>query len=85
MKVCVERGTKLEIVCTNRKASNGLDNKVCGECGHCLTSPEHSRRPNDLSFDGKLAKMQKYLPSGLTEKTLSQRDRIEGRHAPTIG
>ena len=34
--------------------------------------------PKDLSFDEKLAKIQKYLPKGLTEKILSQRDRIEG-------
>jgi class 3 adenylate cyclase/tetratricopeptide (TPR) repeat protein len=34
--------------------------------------------PKDLSFDEKLTKIQKYLPKGLTEKILSQRDRIEG-------
>jgi class 3 adenylate cyclase len=32
----------------------------------------------ELSFDEKLAKIQRYLPKGLTEKVLSQRDRIEG-------
>jgi class 3 adenylate cyclase len=31
-----------------------------------------------LSFDEKLSKVQKYLPKGLTEKILSQKDRIEG-------
>ena len=30
------------------------------------------------SFDEKIAKIQKYLPGGITEKILSQRDRIEG-------
>ncbi|MGD9241133.1 MAG: adenylate/guanylate cyclase domain-containing protein, partial [Desulfobacterales bacterium] len=34
--------------------------------------------PKDLSLDEKLTKIQKYLPKGLTEKILSQRDRIEG-------
>jgi len=34
--------------------------------------------PKDLSFDQKIEKIQKYLPKGLTEKILSQRDRIEG-------
>jgi len=34
--------------------------------------------PKDLSFDEKLTKIQKYLPKGLTEKILAQRDRIEG-------
>jgi class 3 adenylate cyclase/tetratricopeptide (TPR) repeat protein len=32
----------------------------------------------DLTFDEKLTKIQKYLPKGLTEKILSQKDRIEG-------
>jgi class 3 adenylate cyclase/tetratricopeptide (TPR) repeat protein len=32
----------------------------------------------DLSFDQKIEKIQKYLPEGITEKILSQRDRIEG-------
>ena len=34
--------------------------------------------PKDLTFDEKLAKIQKYLPGNITEKILSQRDRIEG-------
>jgi len=32
----------------------------------------------ELSFEEKLKNIQKYLPSGLTEKILSQKDRIEG-------
>jgi class 3 adenylate cyclase len=32
----------------------------------------------DLSLDEKLAKIQRYLPDGLTEKILAQRNRIEG-------
>jgi class 3 adenylate cyclase/tetratricopeptide (TPR) repeat protein len=32
----------------------------------------------ELSFDEKLDKIQRYLPKGLTEKILSQRDKIEG-------
>jgi len=32
----------------------------------------------DLSFEEKLEKIQRYLPKGLTEKILSQRDKIEG-------
>jgi class 3 adenylate cyclase/predicted ATPase len=47
------------------------------ECGHDLTPPSKPT-PKDLSFDEKLDKIQRYLPKGLTEKILSQRDRIEG-------
>jgi class 3 adenylate cyclase len=32
----------------------------------------------ELSFDEKLDKIQRYLPKGLTEKILAQRERIEG-------
>jgi class 3 adenylate cyclase/tetratricopeptide (TPR) repeat protein len=34
--------------------------------------------PRDLSLDEKLAKIQRYLPKGLTEKILAQRGKIEG-------
>ena len=34
--------------------------------------------PKDLSFDEKLEKMQRYLPKGLAEKIISQKDKIEG-------
>jgi predicted ATPase/class 3 adenylate cyclase len=34
--------------------------------------------PKELSFDEKLEKIQRYLPKGLTEKVLSQREKIEG-------
>ena len=75
---CGECGAKLETVCPNCKAANPLHFKFCLKCGHNLTSPPKTPTPKDLSFDEKLAKIQKYLPSGLTEKILSQRDRIEG-------
>jgi predicted ATPase/class 3 adenylate cyclase len=34
--------------------------------------------PQELSFDEKITKIQKYLPKGVTEKILAQKDRIEG-------
>lgn len=51
--------------------------KFCNECGHNLTSASRVI-PQALSFDEKLEKIQRYLPKGLTEKILSQRDKIEG-------
>jgi hypothetical protein len=39
-------------------------------------------RTRTLSFDEKIARIQKCLPSGITEKALSQRDRSEGEKRP---
>jgi class 3 adenylate cyclase/tetratricopeptide (TPR) repeat protein len=77
-KFCKECGTKLELTCPGCGKSIPPDSKFCPECGHNLTSSAETALPKDLSFDEKLAKIQKYLPGGLTEKILSQRDRIEG-------
>ena len=77
-KFCNECGKKLEVVCPECGKANPLASKFCLECGHSLVPPQEPLAPRDLSFDEKLAKIQKYLPSGLTQKILSQRDRIEG-------
>jgi len=76
LKFCGECGAKLERVCPKCNSTNPAQFKFCGECGHNLTLP--SIPPKELSFDEKLKKIQKYLPKGITEKILSQRDRIEG-------
>ncbi len=78
MKFCGECGAELTLACPACSASNPPEFKFCGACGYNLSSPSDTARPKDLSFDEKLAKIQKYLPGGLTEKILSQRDRIEG-------
>jgi hypothetical protein len=55
--------------------------RFCGNCGYKLSLASTSPT-RELSFDEKLAKIQRYLPKGLTEKVLSQRDRIEGERVP---
>ena len=76
-KFCNECGHKFDVTCPECNASNRVGSKFCDECGHKLTT-KPSPPPKELSFDEKLAKIQKYLPKGLTKKILSQRDRIEG-------
>jgi class 3 adenylate cyclase/tetratricopeptide (TPR) repeat protein len=77
MSFCGGCGAKLEKRCLDCSATNPPHFKFCGNCGQDLSiRPEVASR--DLSFDEKLAKIQKYLPNGLTEKVLSQRDKIEG-------
>jgi class 3 adenylate cyclase/tetratricopeptide (TPR) repeat protein len=77
VKFCVECGNKLEAICSKCGFSNSPNFKFCGECGHNLTISS-APLPKDLSLDEKLDKIQKYLPQGLTERILAQRDRIEG-------
>jgi class 3 adenylate cyclase len=77
IKFCGECGVKLERLCPSCNSSSPPNFKFCGECGHKFDAPVETS-PKDLSFDEKLTKVQKYLPKGLTEKILSQKDRIEG-------
>ena len=76
-RFCIECGNKLEINCPKCNNLNPPGSKFCEECGHKLSLPAEAQS-KDLTFDEKLIKIQKYLPKGLTEKILSQRDRIEG-------
>jgi len=76
-KFCLECGEKLELRCPQCGQALPFGARFCNECGHNLTSPSEPSS-KDLSFDEKLDKIQRYLPKGLTEKILSQRDKIEG-------
>ncbi|MEJ2098585.1 MAG: adenylate/guanylate cyclase domain-containing protein, partial [Desulfobacterales bacterium] len=77
MNFCGKCGTKLEKLCPNCKFGNPSEYEFCGKCGYKLSIPAEIST-KELSFDEKLTKIQKYLPKGLTEKIISQRDRIEG-------
>jgi class 3 adenylate cyclase/tetratricopeptide (TPR) repeat protein len=76
-KFCGECGAKLEMACPQCGTMNPPGGKFCFDCGHNLSVLAASP-PIDLSFDEKIAKIRKYLPKGITEKILSQRDKIEG-------
>ena len=74
-RFCKKCGTKLELMCPSCESPLEPDSAFCDKCGHNLTQPS---TPKELTSEEKLAKVQKYLPKGLSEKILSQRDRIEG-------
>ncbi len=76
-KFCGKCGAKLALICPQCGSENDPENNFCNECGHNLT-PASEPASKELSFDEKLDKIQRYLPAGLTEKILAQRDRIEG-------
>jgi class 3 adenylate cyclase/tetratricopeptide (TPR) repeat protein len=81
-KFCTECGARLSLVCPSCKSEVKPNEKFCGECGHPLSNTSKPApkdpTPQNLTFDEKLAKIQKYLPGNITEKILSQRNRIEG-------
>jgi class 3 adenylate cyclase len=74
---CGKCASKLEFICPKCNFSNPPDFIFCGKCAHNLSTPPETPS-KDLSLHEKVAKIQKYLPKGLTEKILSQRDGIEG-------
>ena len=63
--------------CPNCQFENPEGAKFCIECGNNLGTPP-KKISEILSFDEKLDKIQRYLPKGLVERVLSQRDKIEG-------
>jgi len=73
---CGKCGAKLERICPSCNFVNPPEFRFCGKCGQNLYPPESI--PKELSFDEKLAKIQRYLPKDLTQKILAQRDKIEG-------
>ena len=76
-KFCIECGEKMELECPNCGKFLPYGAKFCNECGHHLALASQPF-PKELSFDEKLDKIQRYLPKGLAEKILAQRDKIEG-------
>ncbi len=51
--------------------------EFCIACG-CSLSFNSRASIENLSFDEKLEKIQRYLPKGLNKKILAQRHKIEG-------
>ena len=67
----------MEMVCPECANTIRPGSKFCKHCGYNLSI---SSEPTQKIYtqDEKLEKIQKYLPKGLTEKILAQKDRIEG-------
>lgn len=63
--------------CPKCQFENANNAKFCNECGQSLIAAP-STLPDFPSFEEKLEKIQKYLPKGLTDKILNQKDKIEG-------
>jgi class 3 adenylate cyclase/tetratricopeptide (TPR) repeat protein len=76
-KFCPECGEAISPACPRCGAETLPGDKFCGECGEGLGGPLPGPGGNP-SFEEKLARLQRYLPQGVTEKILAQKDKIEG-------
>jgi len=63
--------------CPDCNSLNLENSNFCHSCGNHLISPS-AGLPPDISFDKKLETLQRYLPTGLADKIISQKGRIEG-------
>lgn len=76
-RFCGSCGGSLVLVCPQCSIENPMGNHFCNECGYKFAIPSDIRL-EELHFDEKLHKIQRYLPEGLVEKILAQKDKIEG-------
>ena len=77
-KFCNECATKLELICSECGMVNPPGSKFCNQCAHILGETAAEPASIELPFDEKLDKIRRYLPQGLADKILFQKDRIEG-------
>ncbi len=77
VKFCEECGAKMEQACPGCGIKVPPGSKFCGECGLSLSAsapvPKTPVAPPD-----PIATLRRYLPTGMAEKILAQKDRIEG-------
>jgi class 3 adenylate cyclase/tetratricopeptide (TPR) repeat protein len=64
--------------CPKCQFENAESAKFCNECGQKISTTPSEKTTSTLSHEDQLSRIQKYLPRGLAEKVLAQRDKIEG-------
>ena len=64
--------------CPNCQFENAESANFCNECGQKLSTTSSEKASPTLSHEDQLSRIRKYLPRGLAEKVLAQRDKIEG-------
>jgi len=76
-KFCIECGAPIDFRCPNCNQVTSAVGKFCMECGFDLRTTKDTS-PKDMSYEDKIDKLQRYLPKGIAEKILSQKNKIEG-------
>jgi class 3 adenylate cyclase len=77
VKFCEECGIKMEQVCPGCGTKVPPGSKFCGECGQALSASAPVPKTPAAAPD-PIATLRRYLPTGMAEKILAQKDRIEG-------
>ena len=78
MKFCGGCGSKLAVACPKCEFKNPPGFKFCGNCGHNLKRITTTQSSQESPSNDLLNKLIKYLPEGLINKILSQKDKIVG-------
>ena len=64
--------------CPKCQSTNPTGSRFCNHCGHKISTTPSEKASPTLSHEDQLSRIRKYLPRGLAEKVLAQRDKIEG-------
>jgi len=64
--------------CPRCQIENREEARFCDRCGLQISTTPSEKTSPTLSHEDQLSRIQKYLPRGLAEKVLAQRDKIEG-------
>jgi len=64
--------------CPNCQTENREEARFCDSCGQQISPTPPGKTPPTLSHEDQISRIRKYLPRGLAEKVLAQRDKIEG-------
>ena len=76
-RFCRECGAALAVRCSRCAAENQPGDKFCGQCGRRLGAPSASRAVA-ASMQNRLRQIHRQLPTGLVERILAERGKIEG-------
>jgi class 3 adenylate cyclase/tetratricopeptide (TPR) repeat protein len=64
--------------CPSCQIENREEARFCDSCGQKITPSPSEKASHTLSHEDQLSRIRKYLPRGLAEKVLAERDKIEG-------
>jgi hypothetical protein len=64
--------------CPRCQTENREEARFCDSCGQQISTTPSEKPSPTISYEDKLSRIKKYLPRGLAEKVLAQRDKIEG-------